>query len=54
VWHVAGLATLLAARAMGATELVITDLRVNRLDTATELGATKVLQVKHAFQSLQK
>jgi threonine dehydrogenase-like Zn-dependent dehydrogenase len=48
----AGLATLLAARAMGATELVITDLRINRLDTATELGATKVLQVKKAFQSL--
>jgi L-iditol 2-dehydrogenase len=40
-----GLATLLTAKAMGATELVITDLIASKLDTAADLGATQVLQV---------
>ena len=40
-----GLAALLTAKAMGATELVITDLIANKLDMATELGATQAFQV---------
>ena len=36
---------MLTAKAMGATELAITDLLGSKLDTAADLGATHVLQV---------
>ncbi|XP_043951572.1 sorbitol dehydrogenase isoform X3 [Drosophila biarmipes] len=38
-----GLVTLLAAQAMGASEILITDLVQHRLDVAKELGATHTL-----------
>jgi L-iditol 2-dehydrogenase len=39
-----GLVTLLAMKAMGATDITITDLLANRLEKAKELGATRVLK----------
>jgi Zn-dependent alcohol dehydrogenase len=37
---------MLTAKAMGATEVAITDLLTSKLDTAAEIGATHVLQVQ--------
>jgi L-iditol 2-dehydrogenase len=39
-----GLVTLLAMKAMGVTDVYITDLLANRLEKAKELGATRVLK----------
>ncbi|KAH8271400.1 hypothetical protein KR018_008652 [Drosophila ironensis] len=41
-----GLVTLLAAKSMGASEILITDLLQQRLDVAKELGATHTLLLK--------
>lgn len=41
-----GLTTLLAAKAMGASRIIVTDLCNNRLEVAQELGATTVLNSK--------
>ncbi|XP_037729828.1 sorbitol dehydrogenase [Drosophila subpulchrella] len=41
-----GLVTLMAAQAMGASEILITDLLQQRLDVAKELGATHTLLLK--------
>ncbi|XP_034943224.1 sorbitol dehydrogenase-like [Chelonus insularis] len=41
-----GLVTLLAAKAMGASYIVVTDLVEKRLKVAKELGANKVLQIQ--------
>jgi len=38
-----GLCTLLAAKAYGATQIIVSDLFQNRLDKALELGATEVV-----------
>ncbi|XP_076179458.1 sorbitol dehydrogenase isoform X1 [Ptiloglossa arizonensis] len=44
-----GLVTLLVAKAMGATKVVITDLVQTRLDVAKKLGADEVLQIKKEY-----
>lgn len=41
-----GLVTLLAAKAMGASKIMITDLLAKRLEVATDLGATHTLLIK--------
>lgn len=40
-----GLVTLLAAQAMGASNILITDLSKQRLETAKQLGAHKILKI---------
>lgn len=56
-----GLVNLLTARAMGASEVVITDIMDNRLEVAKSMGAThtyKVTEIQqhclHLFTSFQK
>ena len=44
--RIIGLVTLLACKAMGATEIYIIDIINNRLETAKKLGATQVINAK--------
>merc|ERR1712080_353807 len=41
-----GLVNLLTAKAMGASEVIITDIAQNRLDVAKSIGATQTYLVK--------
>jgi len=45
-----GLVTLIAAKAMGASKIIVTDLLESRLTTAKELGATDTVLIKKGME----